>query len=193
MLIPEEDVNVINAAEYYINIQQVDDIDAVMNEINALHGNMANAVRRETLITNVFTTATQILLIPMSMIGLLFIEVTFLIVYSICRINVRKEGKTYGIYKSLGMTARRVRGSVTQGIVGVTLLGSLLGILVAVYLLPPLLSNVTANYGVVDLPFTFNIAVSAGCVLVVVLVSALSSWLSSIVIKRTSARTLSLE
>jgi putative ABC transport system permease protein len=178
---------------YIMNTRQPEDVDALVNEINAQFGDIVTAVPTETLINSVFNQASMILLIPMSVIALLFVGVTFLIIYSITRINVRKEEHTYGIYKSLGMTSRRVRGSVTSGILYLTGIGALLGVPIAIFVLPKLLTSVTTSYGVVEIPLTFGFGVSAGCILLIVLTACLGAWISTAVVKRTSPQALILE
>jgi putative ABC transport system permease protein len=178
---------------YFINTQQPEDVDALVNEINAQFGDIVTAMPEVVLLSSVFEQAAMMLLIPMSVLALLFVGVTFLIIYSITRINVRKEEHTYGIYKSLGMTSQRVRGSVTSGILYLTGIGALLGVPIAMFVLPNLLTSVTTSYGVVEFPLTFGFGVSAGCILLIVLTACCGAWISTSVVKRTSPRALILE
>ena len=135
-----------------INIKNISQADTVVSDLNASFKDSASVVTQKTLLDSVFKEASNILIYPMSLVGLLFVIVTFIIIYSTCRIQIRKESRTYGIYKSIGMTSRRIRLSIALGIAGLSVLGALLGILIGVYLLPLLLESILASYGIVKLP-----------------------------------------
>ncbi|WP_231594297.1 FtsX-like permease family protein [Paenibacillus algorifonticola] len=161
--------------------------------MNTRYKDSAKVVMQQTLLDSVFKEATAFLIYPMSLMGLLFLVVTFLITHSTCRIHMRKESKTYGIYKSLGLTSFRIRLSIAMGIGILSALGALIGLLAGVYALPLLLETILSGYGIVALPLTF----SWGGVLVVSCLSifsaVLGSWASSKAIKQATPRILVTE
>lgn len=113
-----------------INIEDNRDSDQIVNELNEEYKVSASAVSQQTLLEAVYKQAVASLILPMSIMGLLFTGVTIIIVYSISRINIRKESKTYGIYKSIGLTSTKIRLSVTLGIVAVSAIGAVIGVFV---------------------------------------------------------------
>ncbi|MBY0219961.1 FtsX-like permease family protein [Paenibacillus illinoisensis] len=177
----------------FINLNDPLEAELVAREMNHRFKDSASVVTQQTLLDSVYAEAADILIYPMSLIGLLFILVTFIIIFSTCRISIRKESRTYGIYKSLGLTSRRIRLSIAMGVSLLSVMGALLGILVGVYVLPILLELILADYGIVHLPLILN---GVGIVLAVcvgVIAAALGSWFSSRVIQDTSPRMLVIE
>ncbi|WP_028612253.1 FtsX-like permease family protein [Paenibacillus harenae] len=177
----------------FINVQDISQADAVVSDLNARFKDSASVVTQKTLLDSVFKEASNMLIYPLSLMGLLFIIVTFIIIYSTCRINIRKESRTYGIYKSIGMTSNRIRFSIALGIAALSALGALLGILIGVYLLPVLLESVLVSYGIVKLPVILNWGGILAIASVSVFSAALGSWASSKVIQKASPRILVVE
>lgn len=177
----------------FINVFDVHEAERFVSEMNGTFGDSIQAATLETLLNSVYKEASAVLALPFSMMGLLFIFVTLMIIYSICRINIRKESKTYGIYKSLGLTSWKIRASLTLGISILSSIGALLGVVAGVYVLPRLLENILVTYGIVELP----LVLSHWGILLVSLMSigacCLGSWLSSKIIRQTSPRILVVE
>lgn len=182
-----------NAETYFINLHDSSQSDQVVSDINEQYKEALSALTQKTLLDSVFKEAVGLLILPMSMMGLLFIVVTCIIIYITCRINIRKDSKTYGIYKSLGLTSNRIRLSVAQGIVALSVIGALLGIYVGVYLLPILLENILTYYGIVEVPLIMHWGGIIGVAVVSIISAGVGSWLSSRVIANTSPRILVID
>lgn len=177
----------------FINLKDPAQADTVAGELNEQFKASASVVTQKTLLDSVYAEAADILIYPMSLIGLLFILATFIIIFSTCRISIRKESRTYGIYKSIGMTSRQIRLSVAMGITLLSAIGAVIGIVVGVYVLPMLLELVLSGYGIVHLPLILN---WGGIILFACLsigAAALGSWFSSRVIREASPRILVIE
>jgi putative ABC transport system permease protein len=153
----------------------------------------ASVITQQTLLDSVFKEITTILVYPMSFIGLLFLIVTFIIIFSTCRINIRKESRTYGIYKSIGLTSTRIRLSITFSIIILSLIGALTGIVIGVYVLPILLELILTGYGIVKLPIIMEWRGIFTVSCLSVAFAALGSWASSNVIRNTSPRMLVID
>lgn len=182
-----------NAVVCFINLHDSSQSDQVVKDINEQYKEALSAVTQKTLLDSVFKEAVSVLILPMSLMGLLFILVTGVIIYITCRIHIRKESKTYGIYKSLGLTSNRIRMSVAQGIVALSIIGGILGICVGVFLLPMLLENILNYYGIVELPLIMHWGGIIGVTMVSIVSAGVGSWLSSRVIAKTSPRILVVE
>jgi len=177
----------------FINVNDPSQAGAIANQLNERFKDSASIVTQKTLLDSVYAEAASIFVYPMALIGLLFILVTFIIIFSTCRISIRKESKTYGIYKSIGMTSGKIRFSIATGVVALALIGSMLGVIVGVYLLPLLLEKVLSGYGIVQIPLILN---WGGIFLFACLsigAAALGSWFSSRVIREASPRMLVIE
>lgn len=178
----------------YINLHDSTQANLMVGEINSSqYNNSLKALNQQTLLEATYKEATTVFSIPFSIMGLLFIVVTFIIILSTCRINIKKESKTYGIYKSLGMTSSNIRLSVTIGIVTLSAVGALLGGVAGVYLLPDILESIVSDYGIVDFPLVIQWWGVIGFVFLSVVVAGFASWTSSRVINKTSARILVVE
>lgn len=186
-------VNKLNTDVGYINLKNSADSSEIVQQLNEKYGSGIQAIKQQTLLDSVFKEAAAVLLIPMSILGLLFLTVTCLIIYSTCRIHIRKETKTYGIYKSIGLTSNTLRGAVTWGIVALSAIGASLGIICGVYLLPALLRNLLSSYGIVKLPLLMQWTGITLLALLIMAVAGVGCWIASRVIRSTSPRILITE
>lgn len=177
----------------FINVNDPAQADVIAQQLNEQFKDSASIVTQKTLLDSVYAEAASILIYPMALIGLLFILVTFIIIFSTCRISIRKESKTYGIYKSIGMTSRRIRLSVALGVAALSTIGAILGIVVGVYMLPILLEKVLSRYGIVQIPLILNWGGILLFACMSILAAALGSWVSSRVIRDASPRILVVE
>lgn len=177
----------------FINLKDNQLSDQFAQELNTKYKESIAALTQQTLLDSVFKEAVAVLMWPMAMMGLLFLFVTFIIIYSTCLINIKKESKTYGIYKSIGMTSFKIRISVTLGIAVLSAIGAIIGIFAGVYLLPAILKGLISDYGIVKLPLVLSWSGIAAIAFISVLSACFGSWLSSRVIDRTSPRILVVE
>lgn len=177
----------------FINLRDNVSIDQFVSELNHKYGGTIWTASQTTLVDEVFSQAVTILILPMSVMALLFIVITFVIIYSICRIDINKESRTYGIYKSIGMTSRQIRMSVTAGILVVSTIGALVGVPLGLIGLPPLLNFILADYGIVEVPLIMNGGGIAAMIPLSILAACLGSWFASRSVQTTSPRILTME
>ncbi|MGG4552522.1 ABC transporter permease [Paenibacillus humicus] len=177
----------------FINLQDGVSIDQFVSELHHKYGSAIWTASQATLVDEVFSQAVTILILPMSVMALLFIVITFVIIYSICRINMKKESRTYGIYKSIGMTSRQIRMSVTAGILVVSAIGALVGVPLGLIGLPPLLNFILADYGIVEVPLILNGGGIAAMIPLSIVAACLGSWFASRSVQTTSPRILTVE
>ncbi|WP_261800454.1 FtsX-like permease family protein [Paenibacillus sp. PAMC21692] len=177
----------------FINVFNPKEANAVVSDLNGRFKETASIVTQGTLLDSVYNQASAILVYPMSLMGLLFLLATFLIIYSTCRINIRLASKTYGIYKSIGMTSGRIRGAIALGIVALAFIGTIPGIVLGIFVLPVLLEMVLSGYGIVSLPVILNGGSIAGAAMISIAAAFFGSWASSKVIRDTSPRILTID
>lgn len=177
----------------FINLRDDADIEQVVQNLSAGYGNSASVTTQQTLLDAVYKQAVASLILPMSIMGLLFTGVTVIIVYSLSRINIRKESKTYGIYKTLGLTSGKIRFSIMLGVLVLSIIGAILGALAGTYILPMVLGSVLSDYGLAKLPLILNCWGIIAFALVTALAAGLGSWASSRIVARTSPQILVVE
>lgn len=177
----------------FINLNDPQAGAEVVSEINTKYKDSATAATMQTLLDATFRQAVASLILPMSMMGLLFTIVTIFIIYSISRINIRKESRIYGIYKSIGLSSSRIRGSVAMGIIAVSGIGAGLGMVLGVYFLPIILGSILSDYGISTLPLILNWGGILLLASVTMISAGLGSWASSRIVVRTSPRSLVVE
>lgn len=177
----------------FINLQDGVSIDQFVNELHQKYGSTIWTASQATLVDEVFSQAVTILVLPMSVMALLFIIITFVIIYSICRINMKKESRTYGIYKSIGMTSKQIRLSITAGILVVSVIGAIVGTPLGLLALPPLLNFILADYGIVEVPLIMNSGGVIAMIPLSIVAACLGSWFASRAVQTTSPRILTLE
>ncbi|MFJ8511851.1 FtsX-like permease family protein [Lysinibacillus xylanilyticus] len=165
----------------------------IVDEVNNKFKSSVTAVTQQKLLDAVFKEVIAVLMIPLSVTGILFIAVTFIIIFSVSRINVRKESGTYGIFKSIGMTSSTIRWSITSGILFLSALGTILGIFIGVKVIPVALQSIILEYGLLELPLVINWPISIGLSLLSIVVACLGCWVSTKIIAKTSPRILLVE
>jgi len=177
----------------YITLSNDADADQLINRLIERHAPALQIVKQQVLLDSVFKEAAAGLLIPMGMMALLFSAVTCLIVYSICRLSLRKEIKMYGIYASLGLTAASIRRALTTGVAVLAAIGTVAGAICGIYVLPAVLRGLLSNYGIVQLPLIVEPPLIIALALCVTIIAAIGCWLSSAILQRTSLRMLIVE
>lgn len=177
------EISMINLVDETLSTQIVDDL-------NNNFKSSVKAVTQQTLLYDVYKVVVAVLIIPLSVIGILFIVVTFIIIFSVSRINVRKESGTYGIFKSIGMTSNTIRWSITSGIVLLSSLGAMFGIFIGVKIIPAALQSIIVEYGLLELPLVINWPITIGLSFLSVVAACVGCWLSTKIIAKTSPRIL---
>ncbi|MFJ3387865.1 FtsX-like permease family protein [Lysinibacillus sp. NPDC086135] len=172
--------SMINLVDETLSAQIVDDL-------NNKFKSSISAVTQQTLLDAVFKEVIAVLIIPLSVIEILFIAVTFIII-SVSRINVRKECGTYGIFKSIGMTSNTIRWSISSGILFLSALGTIFGICIGVKVIPVALQSIIVEYGILELPLVINWPITIGLSLLSVVAACLGCWISTKIISKTSPR-----
>ncbi|MDO3408883.1 FtsX-like permease family protein [Saccharibacillus sp. CPCC 101409] len=180
------------ASAVFVTLNDSAEAAAVAGEWNAVYAGALSAATQQSLIDSVFREVVRSLL-PLGLMGALFLGVTALIIYSVCRIQIRKDSRTFGIYRSVGLTAGRLRRAVTLGTAVVACAGVAAGTLAGLYLLPLLLGRVLSGYGLVSLPLEISAPGTVAAALLSIAAAAAGCWISSRIVARTSPRILTVE
>ncbi|NDI35234.1 ABC transporter permease [Chengkuizengella sediminis] len=178
---------------FLFNVLQGVSPDLMVNELIEKYGDDIFIATQETLINETFSQAVSILILPMSIMGLLFLIVAFIITYNISSMNIKKESKVYGIYKSIGMTSRQIRFSITTGSLFLAGTGVIIGIPIGLYILPILLNIILTDYGIVEMPLIIEWYRIVTVVPFAVISVGLGAWFASKLIRKTSPKILIVE
>lgn len=177
----------------FIQLEKGVSADAVAEELQALHPSGLTVATQKSLLDSVFKEAVNSLLLPMFFVGLLFLGVSAIIVYSICRIGIRSMLKTYGIYKTIGLTSRSIRLSISFGIAMLSAAGAVIGTISGIWLLTSLLELVLRDYGISELPLILQWPGIIAFGSLSVLPAFAGSWLSTRILVYSSPRELVVE
>lgn len=177
----------------FIELSEGADADRLVQDLSSRFAPDVQVVTQQTLLDSVFKEAAGVLLIPMLMMAILFSAITCLIVYSNCRLGLRKDIKTYGIYASLGLTIASIRRALTIGTASIAVIGALTGVVCGIYVLPAMLRGLLSNYGIEKLPLIVEPAYLFVIALCVPLITAIGCWLASTILQRISLRMLIAE
>ncbi|WP_431027410.1 FtsX-like permease family protein [Lysinibacillus sp. LZ02] len=176
-----------------INVHNQNQIEQVVSSFNKEFKHSISVETQQTLLDTVFKEVITVLMIPLVIIGALFIMFMSIIIFSISRINVRKLSSVYGIYKSIGMTSMNIRLSITLGVFMRAILGSILGIFIGTKVIPLMLKNTIMEYGLLTLPLVINWPFTIIIACISIIVATISCWLATKVIAKTSPRILLTE
>lgn len=177
----------------FINVNDETLSEEYIDEMYSKYGSNISASTRKELVNQVFSVAVILLVLPMFIIGIIFIVFTLIIIYCNCHISIKKDMNTYGIYKSLGMRSSSIRSSILLGVLVLELIGAVLGTMAGIGLLPNLLNIVLSNYGIVKMPLVVNHLGVFFVVMIGILMAGLGAWFASKIIRKSSPRILTIE
>ncbi|GGF89909.1 hypothetical protein GCM10010912_38870 [Paenibacillus albidus] len=164
--------------------------DQFIQDFSKKYGTAIYIASQETLIKETFSQAVAVLIMPMLTMGLFIIIVVFSITFSINRIYVKKESKTYGIYKTIGMSSNRIRVSIAFSTLILVAIGVIIGVPIGIYIFPVLLNTILSNYGIVQFPINYDFSMLFFTLFVMVIAVVWGSWIASKMIQKTSLRLL---
>lgn len=112
-------------------------------------------------------------------ISAVFMGVSFIIVFNITLMGIYSDRTSFGIYKALGMTPVQVRLSMVWKAVFLSVSGIMLGVPLALFISPLLISMLLANMGLAQFPFMVTLWGTLAAIPLCLVVTILSSWIPS--------------
>lgn len=183
------DYNILDAV--FVNLKDGISSKDFVEEIN--NSNEFTALTKEELVNEVFSELIAILLLPMLILGGTFIISAFVIIYCISIINIKRQSSNYGIYKSVGLSTKKIRFFITTSTFTLALIGIVLGAIFGAYFIPIILNKLLINYGIVKMPIIMSYIGILICLVISLKVASLGTWHASRYIKTTSPRVLTIE
>jgi hypothetical protein len=179
-----------DAPAFFLLLKEGADRDAFIAELRERFGDAIYAASQETLLRETFDQAAGILIWPLAAMGLFIAGVAYGIMYSVVRVQLKRDARTLGIFRSLGMTAGRLRLALLSGAALPTFAGLLPGLLAGTLLMPKLLEAVLRAYGIVEFPAVRDAGALATAVAAGWAAILGGCWLASSDVKRQSLRSL---
>ncbi|MDQ0176087.1 ABC transporter permease [Bacillus chungangensis] len=179
--------------DIFLNVHENISPESFIKELKEKYGHSIWAATQRTLVDEVFSQATAILIMPITVMGLLFVIVTLVIIYSICRIQIKKESRTYGIYQSIGVTIFKAKMSIALKIFILSMIGVIVGVPIGLFGLPLILPFILADYGIVKIPLILHWSGVTAAVVCSVLAAVIGAWIASNIVKTTTPRMLTID
>ena len=117
--------------------------------------------------------------VPILMVGVIFVIISFVNIFNIVLINVYEERKSYGIYKALGFTINQIRLSIINRIMTLTALSTFIGIILGFTVGPKLIELALSKQGLVNFPFLITTKTTTLGILFFILIVFAAVWVPS--------------
>ncbi len=114
--------------------------------------------------------------VPILMVGVIFIVISFINIFNIVLINVYEERKNYGIYKALGFTIKQIRLSIINRIMTLTALATFIGIILGFTVGPKLIELALSKQGLVKFPFLITTNTTVFGILLFIVIVFAAVW-----------------
>lgn len=128
-----------------------------------------------------------------AMISSIFILVILIIIFNSTLVNVYREKKILGMYKSIGMTPVQVRMTIVWRMLLLTALGSIVGMMISCLAGGKLIELTLSGMGMVKYPEVINPIGVIAVLPVCLIIGLMSSWIPSSGIHNISPRSLIAE
>lgn len=177
----------------FIKMKDSANADAFVERWNQQFGGSSNAISSRDLNGGVIHEAVSILTLPVLIMSLILLLVIFVILYCMGSIMTKKHRKTYGIYKSLGMTSTKIRQSISLRTFLLACISMGLGVVAGTILIPKLINLVLANYGIIHMPIAYSYWMVLAVAIIGALTATWGSWASAGTVKKLSPKILIIE
>lgn len=114
--------------------------------------------------------------VPILMVGVIFIVISFVNIFNVVLINVYEERKNYGIYKALGFTIKQIRLSIINRIMALTALATFIGIILGFTLGPKMIELALSKQGLVEFPFLISTLNTVFGILLFIIIVFAAVW-----------------
>jgi putative ABC transport system permease protein len=114
--------------------------------------------------------------VPILMVGVIFILISFVNIFNIVLINVYEERKNYGVYKALGFTIKQIRLSIINRIMALTAVATFIGIILGFTLGPKMIELALSKQGLVEFPFLITTNTTVFGILLFIIIVFAAVW-----------------
>ncbi len=129
----------------------------------------------------------------LAMIFILFAIVAMAMMANATSMELHENRKTFGIYKTMGMTPSQIRMIMSLKTALAAFAGTMMALVLELCLHTTLLRAALEMFGIATVELTVNIPVTAAVIVLFTVLCAASSWVSSRSAKNIQARSLVLE
>lgn len=146
-----------------------------------------------TFVNDFFDSMMSLIQLIASMICILVVIICFITIFNTNAMDIFNMRKTFGIYKSFGMTSKQIRNIQLVKVSVITIVGSMLGIVIGVSVTDILLKPILMSEGFTNFGLVINWGRLCVNIPICLVVTTISTCLSSRKIKVISVRELVTE
>ena len=165
-------------SRYNIRLEKGEDVQGFKDDLLRTYGDtykVRNTHEMEDVLSGILVGLRDVIFL----IALLFSAVLIVTVFNDTVLSIRENQKNLGIYKAIGMTPRQLQIALLFKALLIAILALLVGIPFAATFLGPGLSLLTADVGLVQVPYVHQWGMSLLVIPVVLLLTVVSVWLAS--------------
>ena len=163
---------------YNILLERGEDVNAFEDDLLKTYGG-AYKIRRTAEMEDVLSGILVNLRDVIFLVSLLFLAVLIVTVFNDTVLSIRENQRNLGIYKAIGMTPRQLQIALLFKAILIAVLALLIGIPFAAKFLGPGLSLLTADVGLVEVPYVHQWSSSLLVIPIILVLTIGSVWLAS--------------
>jgi len=163
---------------YNIILEKGEDATAFEEDLLQTYGGsykVSKTAQMENVLTGILKNLGDVIFL----VSLLFLAVLIVTVFNDTVLSIRENQRNLGIYKALGMTPRQLQIALLFKAIIIALLALLVGIPFSARFLGSGLSLLTADVGLVEVPYVHQWGVSLLVIPIVLVLTFVSVWLAS--------------
>lgn len=163
---------------YNILLEKGEDVTAFQDDLLRTYGG-AYKVRKTTDMEEVLSGILDNLGDVIFLVSLLFLAVLIVTVFNDTVLSIRENQRNLGIYKAIGMTPQQLQIALLFKALLIAILALIIGIPFSARFLGPGLSLLTADVGLVEVPYVHQWGASLLVIPIVLLLTVASVWFAS--------------
>ncbi|MCX8132193.1 MAG: ABC transporter permease [Clostridia bacterium] len=180
-------------SSYAVNLVEGVDSRKFAEEYEAQYGEALDIQFSENGFTSTMSSITSNMTIPVVFVCVMFMAVSFIIIFNSTLMNIFESRKSFGIFKSIGMTPKQIRASMVYKVLILAVLSLLIGIPIGLAVSPHILGAMLVSQGVVKFPFNISAIGTIASIPLCLILTGISTWIPSGRILGISPRSLIVE
>lgn len=127
------------------------------------------------------------------LLSCIFAIVMLIIIFNSTLVNIYREKRIYGMYKSIGMTPTQVRMIIVWRVIFLAMAGSIIGMLISCFGADTMMELLASGVGIVEFPGVQTLEGILVVIPICLFIGFISSWVPSRNIRNISPRTLIMD
>ncbi|MDP4094817.1 MAG: ABC transporter permease [Bacillota bacterium] len=173
--------------EAYVKLKSHDKLDSVINEMRDRYTGYQEISNDRTEANDKISTVTSVFSTISTLVFVLTVILIGFITLLIMKITVYNEVKEFGIFKAVGFSSSKIRLQLAIRLVLVSIAGGIIGAVLVLLTGSQLLSEGLHSIGIFNFKIDFNLVFIIIPIIVIVLITMLSAYLTSANAKKVTA------